>query len=783
MLRHTLRSLLHAPAVTVPVVLTIAVAIGLVTAMFSLVNGYAWRELPYADAHRIAAIGAQVSRRPDLLEVEPGDRARLAALPEFQNVAAYRTEYSTVRHGDTSVRDRVLRVDPEFFPLLRISPARGRVFAASETDAVVLSHATWSARFGADTAAIGRILYMGGRPYTIAGILPEGFDFANAAVFAPFVKPEPASVLARLADGVGVERARARLEAIPVDPERYDEGVRLALNADMAQRAAIGGPAAMLLVLFFTASGFVVLIACANVAALLLARAVARRADYSVRAALGASRRRLVVESIVESGTLAACAALLGLLLSAWTLDLLVAALPVPLFSWLDFGTDWRVFAFAAGAAVLCILATGWLPARESARIDLQLALRSAADAGQTRQHARFLRILVGSEIALAFALFASTALLARSAIRLADIDLGYDTESVVAFDASPGSAGFTRMRMHDYSDRLVRALRAVPGAENVAWLGDFAGFRSPADTTAFEARRPVLIAASGDVVRGLELAVAAGNPAATLGLPLVAGRTFNAADQEAAAPVAMLTDEAARLLFGDDRPVGRSFRLDTIDVVMVTVVGIVKSPRVLRQNMTAGYSTTPRALVMLPVTQASSTSITGYVRTAVPEASLRAVASAARLIDAAVAIENVSTLHHRVADRIELRVFGGALGAISIVALGLALLGLYGIVAYSTERRIREIGVRMALGATPRRIAAELVRGVSTTLAAGLVGGCLLALVLSRVLRVFLFAVSPLDPVSYAAAILAFAIVALAALLVPARRVLRVDPVEVLRG
>ncbi|HSJ26161.1 MAG TPA: FtsX-like permease family protein [Longimicrobiales bacterium] len=784
------RTMLRTPRPAIVVVATLAVAMALVTTVFSTLNAYAWRSLPYPSAHRNVAVGIEDARYSGPLGwVQPVDVAQVRGMTDvFARVAAHATTYPSIRVDGAAFRAPVVRADITLLPLLGAEPAIGRLHNGDDEDVAVLTHAGWQRRFAGDANVAGRGIYLDGRRHTVVGVLAEGFAFENAELFVPLpgqASGPRAAVLARLADGVSFQQAEARVRATRLEGG-YDADVRFGISSDMMQRANIAR-AGFLPWLFLCCAMLVLLAACANVVTILLARAVAREPQYAVRAALGASRRRLAAESVLEALLLAGAATLLAVLLSAWTLRLLPLLLPGELPSWIRLGVDLRVLAFAALVGLVATVLVALAPARYAAATDLQLVMKGGGAGGRRPRQARTTRRLVAFEIAVSVSLFATTLLLVRSEGRYADFNTGLDDRHVLAFDVHLPPELFPRHdAVADYVAESLRRLALQPGVAGASWHAHPVAIRAtsqpdrPGRSTGLR-----VTLAGGEAAPPRSTLMAVGDAYfATVGLRMLHGRDFQHTDTDAAPLVAVVSREFALRAWGDDgTALGMTLVVDTAGGSSIaTVVGVAGDEYGLSGNR-SGTRAEAKRVVYLASRQVVPARPTFLARTAAPDTPVGPFAAALANVNRDAPIENPGTIRDRLRLGLDARIFAMMFGIIGAAALALAVIGLYGVVSYSTEQRTREIGVRVALGASPARIARDVIVGALAMAAGGLLLGALLAAGFIRVIRGLLYGVSPLDPGLYVVVATFFLGVAALAAYLPGRRAMRVDPAVALRS
>ena len=792
--RVALRGLRRTPGFTVVALLTLTLTIGANAAIFSVVRSVLLRPLPYPDAHQLVQLWTDHRR---LGRADP----EWFAPPEFDEWRRSNTTFSamagysgwapdlTGAGGDPEALSGVA-VNWNMPAVLGITPALGRSFVEAEDDpngerVVLLSDAFWRRRFGADSSILNTAIHLNGEPWTVIGVLPPGFEAPfQADVWRAARRPATGCqwgcvvlrAIGRLRPDVTLVQAQADVGRVAVrlaaeHPEsNRDVGAWL-----VPLQRQIVGPTRDPLIALSAAVGLVLLIGCVNLANLLLVRGASRARELSVRAALGAGRGRLLRQLLTESSVLAIVGGALGLLLALWGGQFLGRLVPAQVRSVQALDLDWAVIVFTIGLTAFAGLLFGLLPAVRSARGDLMSALRTAGHDAAGKGGALRRGLVVG-QLALAVVLLVGAGLLLRSFLRMQQTDLGYRESGLVT-----AAVAFPRTRYPDAPRLLVatedllsrlRAHPAIRGAE----LTDLPPL-SPGDQDI------TAIAIGEDPPAGAPpsvwyRAVSAGY-LGLIGMRIIAGRDFTPEDRAGSARVAIVNEEAARRYWGGKSPLGRTLAGGPeADAQRVTVIGVVANAR------HDGPNQPYKKEMFLPLAQSPSRAVTIVIEPTrdVPSA-VAALREALRAVDPLVPLAGVRPMNELVAEAIALpRVYAMLIGIFATVALGLASLGVYGVMSYAVTQRQREIGVRLALGAGPGAIR-TLVLGEGTRLAVlGVVIGIAGALAGARLLRSLLFEVSSLDLVAFAGAPLVLAALALLAAYIPARRAMRVDPLVAIR-
>ena len=804
-LRHAVRLMRRAPGFTLAALLTLALAIGVNTAVFSVIYGVLLRPLPYADADQIVVLseehpgGTAIIRDPRLsnLTFEAWrERART-----ITGLSGYSTQTFTVASGNDIERIDGGSLSPAAFTTLGVTPAIGRFFRAEEAVAgnnnvVVLSDRLWRSKFGADPHVVGRTLQIDGRVQEIVGVAPASFYFPDrdALLWTPYVVPPTTDgsmrimpALARLTPGSSLQQAAiegtaaARSVKRPMAAELlFGKGgpveVRVNTIVDSVTRRV--RPALLILM---AAVGLVLLVACANVANLLLARGTARARELAVRAALGAGAGRLARQMLTESAAMGLIGGALGVFI-AWALTKAVPAWAPEGFPRLDdIHLDARVLGFALSLSLVAGAVAGLLPAWRASSAELSPTLRTG-DSRSVGSGERVRGLLLAFEAALSVVLLIGAALLVRSFITLAHVDPGYDARNVLTARIYLTGAASARERRVQLIEALMGRLRATPavvavGAGNMAPLGE-SSFVSGFSFGTNDAGQPV-------IARALQYVVTSGY-AEALKLQLKEGRSISMQD-EASPVAAMLVNEAfARAYIRDGRPVvGRRYKGLLGKSEMTTeIVGVVGD--VLKDGLdTKAQPEIYLALNKLDTEHSITREINLVIRANGDPAALGSTLRAMlRDIEPTAALGRVGPLASQVADSVsEPRFSTAVLGAFALLALGIAITGLYGVLSYNVSQRRKEIGIRAALGATRRDLIGLVVRQGLTVTLAGLGAGVFISALAARRMQPLLFGIGPLDLPSFVFMPAVLLIVAALACVIPARRAAATDPATTLRA
>jgi putative ABC transport system permease protein len=808
--RYALRALTRAPGFTATAVLTLALGIGANTAIFSVISGVLLRPLPYREPSRLVFLWS-TSRSLPREPLTPGRlldfRQQLTSVSGFAGIS--HVPLNLTGTGDPE-RVSGSSVSSSFFDVLGVQPLVGDTFHSGATDsrAVVMSHNLWTRRFDSDRSIVGRQIILNGNAYTVVAVMPANFDWpAITPIAGHFNGPElwvPGTsrdiprtpidtgqdlstnrrsgylrAVARLKEGVTVEQASGEAELIAQRLAQLypnDDGGRGATVVPLREQF-VGHVRKPMLVLL-AAVAFVLAIACANIASLLLGRSAARRREVAVRAALGATRPRIVRQFLTEAMVLAFAGAAAGLLLALWSqrwlTSLASAGLPGAEHALLDS----RVLLFTLALSVLTGIFCGLVPARQASRPELNSDLGEGGMRASTGRRAGRIRdVLVAGQIAVALVLLVGAGLLLRSFHALSQVDTGIDTRNLLTFDLFlSGERAQFQSRQVAFYDEALRSITALPGVRDAGAAvtlpiggDDFAaGFWIEGQPTPLPGQEP---RAGYQVVTGGYFR--------TMGIPILSGRDFRSGDTRDATAVAMVNRTFARQQWPGEDPIGRRLKIGRTDAAWMTVVGVVGDIRHM------GPGTPPRPEVYQPHSQSSFPFMAFVVRTEGPPAPLvPSIRGAITRLDSAQPISGVKTMEEHIAQALSRpKVLSTLVAGFGALALSLALVGVYGVMAYSVAQRTREIAIRSALGAPAREVMRMILAKAVFLAAAGVACGLLLAIAASRALGGMLFEVTPTDASTYAIVVVVLTSVSLLAAAIPARRATRIDGAQVLRS
>lgn len=825
-LKHAIRTLFRTPFVTAVAVLSLALGIGANAAIYSMFDQMLLQPLPVSKPHELINLSAPGPKPGSQSCNQAGDCEAVFSYPMFRDLERSQTALTGLAahvamsanlsfQGEPITGDMML-VSGSYFPTLGIQPALGRLLGPSEDQTVgghfvaVLSHSYWQAHFGSDPSVLGKSIIVNGQSMEIIGVGPKDFEGttlgARPLVFVPLTmrivlggfgnlenrRSYWAYLFGRLKPGVSVEQAATALNAVyrpiindveaPLQQGMSDQTLarfktkEIVVESGPMGQSSVHDEARTPLILLLGVTGVVLLIACANIANLLLARGAGRATEMGVRLALGAGRRQLVFQLLTEAVTLALLGGVASLLVARWTLALIAALLPPDASSTLRFELQPSVLWFTMALALVTGLLFGIFPALHSTRSDLITSIR--AGAGQiagARRAARFRATLVTVQIALATALLISAGLFLKSLVNVAKVDLGVQVDDVVTFGISPSRSGYDSARSAQLFDRVEERLRGIPGVTGVtvSRIPLLAGSNWGTDVNVEG------FPTGPDVDNNSRYNQVGEGYFSTLGVELLAGREFTAADALGSAKVAVVNEAFAKKFNLGRDAVGKFMSDRGPDSLNIQIVGLVRD---------AKYSEVKGEIPPLFFTpwrqDGSVGEINFYVRTGLPPGELlRIIPGLMKEIDAGLPLEGLKTMPQQIRENVFLdRMISILSSAFAALATLLAGVGLYGVLAYSVAQRTREIGVRMALGADARQVRQMVLRQVLVMMAIGGAVGVAAAFGLGRAASSLLFGMKGHDPIVFTLSFLVLLLVALGAGYLPARRASMVDPIQALR-
>ena len=793
-LRYALRQMTRSPGFTLVAVITLALGIGATTAVFSVVDEVLLHPLAYPDSDRIVKI-SQTFQGVWGNDASPANYLDWVAQNSvFTEMAASRGWPVSLSAGDRPERVRGTMATPSFFALFGVNPILGRGLEESDARAgndhvVVLGYGLWQRSFGGDRGIIGRDVQLNGEHYSVVGVMPQNFspdDYGELWVtsqwgvpshpLAPDKDPRPfrdrnyLDVWGQLKPGVTTPQARAELDTIGrrLEKQYPNDDDKVGVSFLPLHEYVVGDIRPVLLVLL-AAVVVVLLIGCANVANLLLARAAVRGREISIRTTMGASRQRLLRQWLTESVVLALLGGGLGLLLAVVAVPSLLALSPPDIRQFKEIGINREVLAFSFLASVVCGIVFGLMPALQASRSNPSEFLKEG-ERGSTANRGRTRSVLVIAEVGLSLVLLVGAGLLVKSFARLMDVNPGFDADRLLTFNLGLPSSTDAAQQFAFYRDVMQR-LQALPGVRSVGAVSrlPLAGGNS---TRSFNV--PGI-----DKDYDADIRVSTPDYFRAMGIPLMKGRSFSDSDLGSSVHVAIVNDALVRAAFPGQDPIGRQLTNFGPDNLTLQIVGVVGNVRHV------GLDTAPHAEIYQLLGQAQWPSMYVAIRSATSDAtSLTSLAqSAVWSVNKDVPLANVRTMQEVIANSVQRRRFSMLLLAIFAgVAMVLAAIGLYGVMSYSVAQRTKEIGIRMALGARRPDVVALVVKQGMALVLMGIVAGTVLSLAMTRLIAGMLFGISATDPLTFAGVAMLLGAVAFLANYLPARRGASVDPMVALR-
>ncbi len=793
-IRYALRQLRKSPGFAVVAVITLALGIGANTAVFSVVDQVLLHPLPYPDSDRIV----KVSETLEGISTDDASPANyldwVSQNQAFAQMAASRGWQGSLSAGDRPERIRGTMTTPSFFPLFGVSPILGRGMEASDAQpgndhVVVLGYGLWQRYFAADRTIVGRSIQLNGEPYTVVGVMPPNFspdEYGELWLPSPWGVPthplapdkDPRQfrdrnyldVWARLKPGVTAQQARAELDTIGrrLEKEYPDSNDKVGVSFLPLHEYVTGDIRPVLLVLL-AAVVVVLLIGCANVANLLLARATARAKEISIRTTLGASRPRLLRQLLTESILLALLGGVLGLLLAVVAVPSLLALSPPDIRQFKQIGINREVLAFSFLASMVCGVVFGLIPALQASRSNPSEFLKEG-ERGSTGNRGRTRSALVIAEVGLSLVLLVGAGLLVKSFVRLMDVNPGFDPDRLLTFNLGLPSSTDPARQLAFYQ-QVLQQLQALPGVRAVGAVSrlPLAGgnssrsFNVPGNENDYNA----------------DIRVSTPDYFRTMGIPLLKGRSFSESDLGSSLKIAVVNDAFARAVFPGQDPIGKQLTHFGPDNLTLQIVGVVGNVRHV------GLDTEPNSEIYQLLGQAQWPSMFVAIRSATSDAT--SVTSAAQnvvwSVNKDVPLANLRTMQDVIANSVQRRRFSMLLLTVfAAVAMLLAAVGLYRVMSYSVAQRTKEIGIRMALGARRPDVLALVVKQGMALVLLGIAAGTLLSLGITRLISGMLFGITATDPLTFAGVAALLGAVALLANYLPARRAASVDPMVALR-
>ena len=801
--RYGFRSLLKHPGFTALVILTLALGIGASTGIFSVVNTVMLRPLPYPNADRVVAI-QELDPRGKRGQVTPANfldwRAQNTV---FQHLAAIHTRPANLALGDQAERIDLAMASANLFEVFGTTPHSGRFFIPTDEQAghppiVVLSYSLWQRRFGANPQLVGNSITLDGQNYTVVGIAPAGFQYPDKTeVWIPPFRLAPAlsermdptqvrgfgflSAVALLKPGVTVPQAAGEMETITARlRQQYPESNNRRFNRVVSLHTDLVGDTGGMLWLLFGAVSFVLLIACANVANLLLAQAASRQKEMAIRTALGASRWRVTQQLLIESTVLALAGGALGLLLALWSVAIMTGLLPKDFPRLAEISMDWRVLAFTLGASVLTGILFGLAPALQVSKGDVQKSLKeSGRGTSGSRHHNRLRNALIVGEVALSVVLLVGAGLLFRSFIQLQSVKAGFNPEQLLTLRLTPSGPRYAADPDYmSFYSQVMNRVSVLPAVHSVGAINTLPLLKGPTTGVRIEGG-PVL---RRDQMPSTHFRSVSSGYFQTMNVPIVQGRAFTERDTQDAPRVIIINQALARRDFPDQNPLGRRINMGGTDPqgqpIWWEIVGVAADVRSVELREEAAPE------LYLSALQETWTGMSMVVRTDIEPAGLTPqIRGIVTDVDKSAPVSEVKTMEQIVSSAITQPRFNlFLLGLFSGIALLLSAAGIYGVTSYSVTQRTHEFGIRMALGAQASDVLKMTLGQGMRLIAAGVVIGLVASFALTRLLKTLVFGVSVTDPLTFVSITVVLSFAALLACYIPARRATRVDPLIALR-
>jgi predicted permease len=798
-LRYGIRTLFKRPGFAVIAIATLALGIGASTVIFTVVDAALLRGLPYREPDRLFHLWEKTPKQEfSKREFSYPDYQDYQQNNVFEGLAAYTGGGAILSGYGEPESVAAPEASANFFTVLGVEPLIGRTFQEGDDKAgapriVVLSYGLWQRRFGGNPGVLGQGVTLDGQGYAVVGVLPPSFQFAmrNADLWVPYQPSElvrtrrsrhGTNVIGRLKPGVLAEQAQAEMNVIAgrIEQQHNDSHAGVTARVVPLQEEIVGTVRPILLVLL-AAVAFVLLIACANVASLLLTRSIARQKEVAIRAALGASRWRVVRQMLTESLILSLAGGLAGVAIAYWGVPALVATMPQNQLNQLPFlkslQIDWSILGFSLGLSLLTGLIFGIVPALQSSRLDLNEVLKEGGRQASAGTGQRLRSAMVAGEIALAVVLLVGAGLMMKSLLRLLQTDVGFNTENLLTMTiALPPSKYPEAEPVFNFYAQLQQRVQSLPGVVGAGTV-DILPLNG-GNTTRFYVDGDPLPPPGKETEANMR--VVNEHYFQTIGVPLIAGRLFDERDRDGAPTVVIIGKTIADRLFAGRDPIGKRLRYAAAQVDPVTIVGVVGDVKI------TGLDEEIRPVLYYPFRQAGDYSSSLVVRTNTDAASLaNSVRGEVRNLEPDAVIMNVNTMERMISQTqasfirrfpaLVISIFAG-------VALLLASIGIYGVVSYSVSQQIHYIGIRMALGAGPADILKMVLKQGLVLAVAGLVIGVVAALLLMRLLETLLYQVKTTDVAIFAIVTGTLFVVALLACYIPARRATKVDPLVALR-
>ena len=800
--RHAFRVFFKRPGLTLLAILALAVSLGMSTTAFSTLNGIFFKPLPFRDAEELHHIYVQNERVDMRTGIPFSQFGELEQLDSFDDVIGYSFGTINISGKGRPERYEGAFVSPNFLGFLGCEPVLGRGFSKATTEEdgpreLLISEKLWREKFRADPDILGMTVRANGAEHSIVGILPEGFHFPNKAMawmpvnraIFPGKDLETMQVMAigRLSGDSTQSQAARELKTIFAGwDNRILEGKEdLTLTCEPYGRVPMNAVSNSVIIAAVGAVIFILLVSCANVANLLVGRALTRGREMAIRSALGATRKRIMRQLLTESLVLSFFGAIGGLLYAAWAVDATMQSPVYQLPYWINFELDWRVFLFVLLVMVFTALVSGLIPAWQASKTDLNEMLKDTSHTSTSFRLGRMTRFLAVIQIAFSCALLFGAGLITRNVYQMSGLEPGYPEDQILTMRMGLFPGDYPEEALRDaFFGELVERVKGIPAVESSAatsWIGEFGNYDQAVFVPHKDDESPEMVYAYVESV----------SPGyfETFGLNLLQGRHFNARDNTDAEPVAIVNEAFARLNFGRADPLGQEIKLfegkagqnEEPQLSSVRVIGVVPSVRV--SNFTKPNK--PEPIIYLPYTQSPSMFMSLVVRSDIAASGelQSAIEDEILALDPHLPVYFTKTMETFIGDQIyPYKVLANFFLAIGFMALFLAAIGVYGMLAFNVSRRRREIGIRMALGANSLRIVTQILRQGFVQVVLGLAVGTGLAFLVGQLTRNFLLGINPNDPSVYLGMFLVLIGVATLAFFLPARRAARLSPMEALR-
>ena len=809
-LRFAMRVLIKSPWFTIVAIVTLAVGIGANTAIFSVVNSLILRPLPVKDPGQLVVLGFRQAHGPVLSQASYTEWESIAQQADspFSSIWGYELSSDGISVNGKAYAMLTHFVTGNYFKSLGIQPAAGRLILPTEgtipgqDPVIVLSYSFWKGRLGGDPSIVGSKVLVDGRPFTVIGVTPEGFhglaSLLEARAYIPFAmestlgenaelltspKTRNLRVMARLKPGISLEQARSGVGVIAQRLAQkfpdVDKELEIEVHPERLARPDVGSGSPLIAVstLFLCLAALVLLLACVNVANILLVRGTIRQREMAIRAALGGTRARLIRSLLTESILLALGGGAAGILLGMWFSRLigsidLGTSLPIVV----DFSFDGRVFAYAFGAALLTGTLVGIAPAIRASRCDLNTVLHQAGRTVAVGRH-RLRSALVIVQVAGSLMLLVIAGLFTRSMAKAQKMDLGFDPTHVLNLTMDPNTIGYRETQGRLFFQQLLDQVRATPGVESASLAYTVPmGYYNSVSTLQIDGYVPAVNqpgpASLNNMVTPTYFK--------TMSIPVLSGRDFTDTDREDTQYVAIINETMAKKFWANQNPLGRHFYRNGKLNQPIEVIGVAKD------SFTNLFSSTMQPFFYLPLSQDYVSLVTLQVRTTqAPEAMIAPLQKQIALLAPGLPVFNVQTMSeglYTLAGFLIFQIGAGLAAALGVLGLLLAVVGVYGVVSYVTAQRTHEIGIRTALGAQRADVLKMVLRHGLVIVGMGIGVGVVAATAAGRLVRNFLVGVGPTDPLTYVTVSLALVLIAWFACWIPARRATRVDPLEALR-